>query len=152
MGHKGWMICSGLVWMMVGLWLLFKGIVLIAEGALGSHPEISLSFRYFASAQQGAAVLVALGLFIGFIKGRFVLSKTVRRVCLRISELSLPIRIKQVYAPSYLLLLTSMMLLGMVVRFIPIALDLKGAIDVAIGSALLNGSMLYWRAARSYAL
>ncbi|MDP1608919.1 MAG: hypothetical protein Q8L98_06370 [Chlamydiales bacterium] len=151
MGRKGWMICSGLVWMMVGLWLLFKGIVLIAEGALGAHPETSLSFRYFASAQQGAALLIALGLLIGFVKGRFVLSKTVRRVCLRISELSLPIHIKHVYAPSYLLLLASMMLLGMLLRFIPIALDLKGAIDVAIGCALLNGSMLYWRAARSYA-
>ena len=149
MGHKCWMICSGVMWMMIGVWLLFKGIVLIAEGALGGHPEISLSFRYFASAEQGAAVLVALGLFVGFIKGRFVLSKTVRRVCLRISELSLPIRIKQVYAPSYLFLLAGMMLLGILLRFIPIALDLKGAIDAAIGCALLNGAMLYLRAARS---
>jgi hypothetical protein len=44
-----------------------------------------------------------------------------------------------------------MMALGLVFRFLPIPIDLRGLIDVAIGSALINGAMLYFRAARATA-
>jgi hypothetical protein len=41
-----------------------------------------------------------------------------------------------------------MMMLGMIFRYLPIPIDVRGFIDLAIGSALMNGAMLYFRAAR----
>ncbi len=144
------MICSGLLWMAIGLWLLAKGIFLIAQGCFLADPQNSFSFQAFGDVQKGATSLVSLALLLGFIKGRFVLSKTARRVCLRIAALPLPILAKQVYSAPYLILISGMMLLGIAMKFLPIPLDLKGALDIAIGSALLNGSLLYFRAAFSF--
>ncbi|HAB98920.1 MAG TPA: hypothetical protein DCE71_03760 [Parachlamydiales bacterium] len=149
MKHKGWMICSGLLWMAIGLWLLAKGIFLIAQGCFIADPQLSFSFQAFGDVRKGATSLISLALLIGFIKGRFVLSKTVRRVCLRIASLPLPIRAKEVYSTSYIILILGMMALGMALKFLSIPLDLKGALDIAVGSALLNGSILYFRAAFS---
>ena len=149
MKHRSWIVCTGFLWAIVGFFLLYKGLHLVAEGSLGLKGQNSLAITLFGSGEKGATSLVAIGLLIGFIKGRFVLSKTVKRVCSRIAALPLPIRIGDVYSTSYLVLIGSMMLLGMLLRFIPIPLDVKGVIDVAIGSALLNGSMLYFRSAQS---
>lgn len=149
MKHKGWIIFSGFLWLAIGSWLLAKGLHLIAQGTFLSDPEHSLALRLFGPPQKAASTLIALSLLIGFIKGRFVLSKTVKRVSLHIASLPLPIQPKKVYAPSYLALLASMMLLGLILRFTPIPLDLKGALDTTIGSALINGSLLYFRAAYS---
>jgi hypothetical protein len=51
----------------------------------------------------------------------------------------------QAYDQKYWILLCLMMMLGMMFRFLPIAVDIRGGIDVAIGSALINGAMLYFR-------
>jgi hypothetical protein len=148
MGYKSWIVVSGLFWAAAGFSLLYKGLHLISQGALGPDGAYSLSASWFGGGERGATALVALGLLVGFIKGRFVLAKTVKRVCGRILSLSLPIRIGQVYSSSYVVLIGSMILLGMTLRFLPIPLDVRGVIDVAIGSALLNGSMFYFRAAQ----
>jgi hypothetical protein len=150
MKHKGWIFFSGFVWFTVGLFLLYKGLRFISEGTVLSG---SISDRFqgvFGSQQQTGTGLIAIGLLIGFVKGRFVLSKTVNRVVGRIRHLALPIRASQVYAPSYWILISSMVLLGMVIRFLPIPVDARGLIDVAIGSALINGAMLYFRVAKNY--
>ena len=149
MGHKSWMMVSGFFWAAVGFFLLYKGLHLIAEGSLGSNAAHSFAASLFGNAEKGAMGLVAFGLFVGFVKGRFVLAKTVRRVCARIAGLSLPIRLKEVYSVSYLVLIGSMIFLGMGLRLVPIPLEIKGVIDVAIGSALLNGSMLYFRVSQT---
>jgi hypothetical protein len=80
------------------------------------------------------------------MKGRFVLSKTVRRVVHRISSLSEPIRFLDVYSAKYFVLIASMILLGMTLRWLSVPSDIRGMIDVAVGSALMNGAMLYFRA------
>ena len=149
MKHRGWIVFSGFVWMTIGLWLLYKGLHFISDAAFSTD---SLCFRWssvFGSAQQGAAILIAAGLGIGFLKGRFVLSKTVHRVATRIASLPLPIRYSSVYPSSYWMVLSGMMMLGISLRFLPIPIDIRGLIDVAIGSALINGAMLYFRFARS---
>ncbi len=123
MKHRGWVALSGFTWFFIGAFLLYKGLHLISQAA----------FQPDSLCQQ-------LG---------FVLSKTVRRVVTRISSLPLPIRLKDAYSPAYWILIASMMALGMLFRFLPIPLDIRGIIDVAIGSALINGAMLYFRASRS---
>jgi hypothetical protein len=150
MKHRTWVVVSGLVWFIAGGFLLSKGLRLISDATLQID---SLSYRMkdtFGSAQQAATVLISIGLVIGFFKGRFVLAKTVRRVVSRIVSLPLPIKLKDAYAPSYWILIAGMMALGMLFRFLPIAMDLRGLIDVAIGSALINGALLYFRAARTH--
>jgi hypothetical protein len=134
MKHRGWIAFSGFLWFAIGGSLLYKGLKFISLGP----------------SQEMGTMLIALGLAIGFLKGRFVLSKTVARVSSRIASLPLPIRFKDAFSKSYWILIGCMMALGMLFRFLPISVEVRGVIDVAIGSALINGAMLYFRAAKNY--
>lgn len=150
MKHRAWIAFSGFVWLAIGTYLLYKGLRLISEATLSSA---SLCFHLkdvFGTSQQVGVFLIAMGLLIGFLKGRFVLSRTVHRISMRIANLSLPIRFADVYPSSYWILIVSMIALGVSLRFLPILIDVRGLIDVAIGSALVNGSMLYFRFAKSF--
>lgn len=148
MKQRGWILCSGSIWFAVGLMLMYKGLRFISDAQI--DPD-SLSFRFnqsVGSTSQAGNWIIFFALIVGFAKGRFVFVKTVQRVVSRIRSLSLPIRFFQVYTRSYWLLIGSMMMLGMVFRFLPIPVDVRGFIDLAIGSALMNGAMLFFRAAR----
>jgi hypothetical protein len=147
MTHRAWIVFSGFVWFAIGTMLLYKGLQFITDAAFQTN-SLSFQMRHtFGSSQEAATALIALGLIVGFFKGRYVLSKTVQRVVLRLAALPLPIRLKDAYTRSYWLLILGMMGLGMVFRFLPIPLDARGTIDVAIGSALINGAILYFRSA-----
>lgn len=148
LSHRNWIAISGFLWLGVGVFLLYKGLHLISDGVLKADTLCFKMKGLFGSPQQSGTALIAAGLLLGFMKGRFVLSKTVRRVALRITSLPLPIRFSSVYAPSYWILIGSMMGLGMMLKMFPIPMDLRGFIDTAVGSALINGAMLYFRAAR----
>ena len=151
MNHRGWIALSGFLWFGAGFSLLYKGIHFIADG-VRTAGTLTFHFREaFGSAESAGSVFIGIALIIGFLKGRFVLSKTVRRTSLRIQSLPLPISLFSVYPPAYWVLIASMIGLGLSLRFLPIPIDVRGLIDVAIGSALLNGAMLYFRAARSVA-
>jgi len=128
MSRRAWISISGLIWAFVGVLLLYKGLQIL--GAL-SYPE-------------QATWLVAGGLLVGFIKGRFILSKTVNRITARLNSLEQPIRFVDAYPKSYWLLLSAMMGIGVLLRLVP--REVHGFIDVAVGSALINGAMLYFRA------
>lgn len=149
MTHRTWVAASGFLWFFVGTFLLYKGLRLLTEAAFQADSLCARLQGIFGTAQQAATVFIALGLVIGFFKGRFVLGKTVRRVVARIAALPLPIRFRDAYSRSYWILISSMVALGLSFRFFPIAIDIRGTIDVAIGSALINGAMLYFRAARA---
>ena len=149
MKQRSWIVFSGYLWFFIGVFLLYKGLRLISE-AVFQPDSICFSLgQVFGSSQQAGSALIALGLVIGFLKGRFVLVKTVRRVVSRIAKLPAPVRFKDAYSPSYWILIGSMILLGMLFRFLPISIDVRGVIDVAIGTALINGAMFYFRAARA---
>ncbi len=139
--HRFCIRLTGFVWFAIGTWLFFKGLKYVSYGAF----EPSGISSFFATSERGAAILISAGLLVGFLKGQFVLRKTVTRVAGRIAALPMPLSIGKIYAPSYWILIGSMMLLGMSMNFLPIALDLRGAIDVAIGSALISGAILYFK-------
>lgn len=137
---------SGVLWMSIGILLLLKGFGYL----LHPSPELTPSLLPYLSsfgkdASQAPLFLVSIGLVIGFIKGRFILAKTASRVIKKIESLPNPCPILSVYSPTYLILLGSMVFLGMLFKWLPIAYDIKGVIDVAIGSALTNGSAFYFR-------
>jgi len=132
MDQRGWIYLSGALWFVIGLFLMYKGLFFISSAS----GHVNNWIIFFA-------------LMIGFLKGRFVLVKTVQKVVLRIRSLPSPIRFSQVYPKSYWILIGSMMMLGMALRYLPIPISVRGFVDLAIGSALMNGSMLYFRAARA---
>lgn len=134
MSKKIAIIFSGFLWMVIGVMLLSKGLRLIVGEAALSQDK-----------QQTALLLISIGLLIGFIKGRFILSKTVKRVVERILSLPLPLPLAKIYDRKYLILLASMMTLGMTLKFLPISANVLGTIDVVIGSALINGALIYLR-------
>ncbi len=149
MNHRAWIVISGFIWFFMGAFLLYKGLLLITQAAFQVGSLCYQLQGIFKTPQQAATIFMAIGLLLGFLKGRFVLAKTVKRVVNRITSLPLPIRLKDAYSPAYWILIGSMMLLGMTFRFLPIPVDLRGVIDIAIGSALINGAMLYFRMAKS---
>lgn len=150
-GHTMLIFVSGLVWLAVGCFLLPLGLNFIVESILSEnlrtqpHPILNFLAPYAGGVEQAVLTLIALALLIGFMKGRYVFAKTVQRSVSRILSLPNPVSLSKIYTPQYYLLLGSMVLLGVLVRFLP--LDVRGAVDVIIGSALINGAMLYFRQA-----
>ncbi|MBS0616368.1 MAG: hypothetical protein JSR58_07455 [Verrucomicrobia bacterium] len=132
MKHTSWIVVSGSLWLAIGVFLLTMGLKKIVLGTEG---------------EQTALLLISVGLLIGFFKGRFVLSKTVDRVCHRILSQPSPVALKQVYGKGYLFLIAGMMALGMILKWVPIPVHWVGLVDVAVGSALINGAFLYYRKA-----
>lgn len=147
MKHRGWIAFSGLIWLLAGCSLLYKGLHFISDAT--KLPQALYFQQFFGSAQSTGTALIAIALGVGFLKSRFIFTKTVQRVTSRIYSLPLPVRLKDVYAPSYWVLIGSMMGLGFSMRYIGLPLELRGLIDAAIGSALVNGAMLYFRVSRS---
>ncbi len=141
---------SGLVWLVVGCFLLPLGLnfivdCLLKENAAQPHPVLNFLAPYVGGLDQAAMVWIVLALFIGFLKGRRVFAKSVQRSVSRILTLSDPVSLSKIYTPGYYLLLGSMILLGILMRFT--TQDIRGGVDVAIGSALINGAILYFKQA-----
>ena len=149
MSAKKWIVISGVSWMVIGVYLMVKGLNWITQAMmLQETPRVLKWFVGLGgSLQQGGLLLICLALLIGFIKGRMVLSKTVARVVSRLRASKGPIPFANAYDRKYYVVVGFMMLLGLLLRFLPIAFDVRGAIDVVIGSALMNGAMLYFREA-----
>lgn len=145
---------SGLVWFAVGMWLLPLGLnLLLADTQGGSiidisrYPMIGAMVPYFGELEQVALLFVALGLFIGIFKGRFVLGKSARRSIERIKSFPNPTSLSNIYSAKYYILLGSMIGLGVTIKLLGLPNDIRGFVDVAIGAALINGAVIYFRAA-----
>lgn len=146
-----WIAISGIIWFIIGIGLLTLGLNFIiykAQAELHETTSLIAKTAPLAGGRENAALtLIVVGLIIGFIKGRFVLVKTVRRIVERILKLEPPIKISQVYSKGYLALIGMMILLGLSMKWLGLPLDVRGMIDVAIGSALMNGGVAYFRIA-----
>lgn len=145
MNAKKWILASGFIWLVAGFSLLNKGLQFIEAGLRSPGSLSHYLSNLLGSPQQGGTALIAIGLMVGFFKGRILLSKSSHRICSRIIHLEPPIRFTQVYPLSYWILIVGMMGLGFGMRFLPIPIDARGCIDIAIGSALVNGSLFYFR-------
>lgn len=147
-------LLSGLLWLAIGILLLYKGISYLSitgHGVVnGTDQGFSLIKKlteYTKNPQQSSLIIICIGLLIGLFKGRVVFRRTVDRVTLRIRSQKEPIAIGKVYSPGYVVLILGMMGFGVVFKYLPIPLDVKGLLDLSIGFALINGAMLYFRAA-----
>jgi hypothetical protein len=136
------LVFYGVMWLLIGLFLGAKGV------QYGLH-ELDFSDQQI---QNRLFMLLLTGMLVGLVKGRFVLSKVVDRVVRQIVEFEEPILLKQLMSRRYLFLILGMMSLGMVMKVLPISFALKAIIDAAVSTALLYGSMLYFRKAYQFHL
>lgn len=142
----GWI--SGLVWLGVGISLFVLGVNLLTAHLVtadGSYPLIDLVSPYFGGTEQATVVLIALALYFGFLKGKHVLGKSARQGIARLRTLPNPVSIAKIYSAKYYVLLGAMILMGMSLKYTGIPSDLRGFIDLIVGTALIQGALIYFR-------
>lgn len=145
------MICiSGIIWLVMGCFLLSLGLnfivgTLLIENAQAPHPVLHFFSPFTGGLEPSALLWTGIAFLIGLFKGRTVFAKSVTRSVNRILTLKNPAPISQIYPPAYYILLSSMVLLGVLVRYTP--MDIRGGVDVAVGSALITGAILYFKQA-----
>lgn len=152
--HNTLVFLAGVVWLIIGIFLLSLGIHFILEtvrnpalAQMGGKFSLAAYFgKYLSDKTQVAILIVTLSLLLGYFKGKMVLAKSVSRQIKRIATLPDPAPLKYLYSRGYYLLIAFMIGLGISMKFLPITVDTRGAVDVTIGSALINGAMLYFRA------
>ena len=152
--HVSAVLFSGVIWLLIGCLLTFKGVKYISVGAneafLGENTHFSMIafvLPLFNDYQKTIFTLIMVSLVVGFIKGRFVMSKTVNRVVRRIIALHAPFKIQEMYTKGYVILIGGMMMLGMGMKYFPIAADVRGFLDLAVGMALFQGAFLFFKRA-----
>lgn len=148
--HATLIAISGIVWLLIGSWLFLLGLNFLVESILVGNAHFKKPFIDAVSfltngAEAAALVLVLISLCVGYLKGRFIFSKTVNKSVERILTLPNPVSLSQIYTKKYYILLASMMLLGFIVRFT--TYDIRGTIDMIIGTALILGACLYFKQA-----
>jgi hypothetical protein len=150
-GHVMGIVISGMTWLAIGVLLTFKGLMLTVYSVCffneGSYPLVSVFNRLFGHLERSGICLIFLAMIIGMLKGRFVLAKTVNRFVKRILLIPSPLKLYNLFSWRYLVLIGCMMCLGIGLKFLPISKDIRGFIDLAIGSALINGAFLYFKQA-----
>lgn len=151
LSHTKLIVISGLIWFVIGVSLLRLGLNLITSTleSPGNYPLINFLQQYINTKESVALLLVVLALMIGYFKGSFVLGKSARRGVERIRSFPNPTSIANIYSAKYYILLGVMVGLGMSIKYIGLNSDVRGFIDVIIGSALINGAMIYFRLAKS---
>lgn len=149
--HATLIALSGAVWFAVGLYLLPLGIGFLMKSAeqsarfAGQAPLLeNLSFL---PVEQVALLVLAVALGVGYVKSKYVFAKAVQKGVARIRSLPTPAPFYSIYTPRYLILLGAMVLLGISLKYVGLPLDIRGFVDVAIGAALINGSVLYFKEA-----
>lgn len=155
--HRTLIMIAGFVWFTIGTFLLTLGIRFIletvrnpAQALHGRFSLLEMTSSFISDRNNAVVLLLTFGLLLGFLKGRMVLGKTVNRQVARLSTLPNPASLKHLYTKAHYLLIALMIALGISLRYLPISLDTRGFVDVAVGSALMNGAMLYFRSAANY--
>lgn len=154
LSHTKLIIISGLIWFAIGVYLLQLGLNLLLSGvgqdlATSSYPLLRTLSPFTGSLEMAIIVLVVIALMIGFLKGRFVLGKSAKRGVERLRSFSDPAPLAWIYSAKYYILLAAMIGLGISVKYMGLSNDVRGLIDAAIGSALINGAMIYFRQAKT---
>ena len=148
-GHVMGIILSGAAWFVIGCFLTFKGLVYFSKAFVSTEtgPLLTFFHRLMDHKEKGAMFLIFISLSVGLFKGRVVLAKTVSKSVKRLLLIPSPLKLSDLFPLQYTLLIFFMMSLGMLLRFMPVSFDIKGFIDLAVGSALINGAFLYFKQA-----
>jgi hypothetical protein len=147
--HSTLVYISGAIWLAVGFFLLQLGLrLMLAPSNLlesSSVPLLSSLKTMAGGIYEAAVALIAISLFIGFLKGKHILRKSARQGVERIRTLPNPTELYYIYNAKYYILLAIMIGLGASMRFLGIPNDIRGGVDIAIGAALINGAVEYFK-------
>ena len=128
---------AGFVWITVGLFLIYRGSGLY-----------NLAIMEQNTSRGTLIISVILGVVLGILKGKFVLSKTALRNRNRISQLVPPVSIQQVFSGPFYGFIAGMMILGFLLREFNEYLGgyvVVASIYCGIGMALIAASRVYWK-------
>ena len=128
---------AGLIWIIVGLFLIYRGSGLYNLAVIEQN-----------TSKETLIISVILGVVIGILKGKFVLSKTALRNRNRINQLVPPLSIHHVFSGSFYVLIAGMMILGFLLREFNAYLGgyvVVASIYCGIGMALIAASSVYWK-------
>lgn len=150
LSHTKLIVLSGIVWFAIGAYLLNLGLNLLIGSIAGTESTPLLTFLspFMGTLQTAALTLIIAALAIGYFKGRYVLGKSAKRGVDRIRSFPNPAPLSKIYSGKYYLLLGSMVALGISIKYMGLSNDVRGFIDAAIGAALINGAMIYFRLAQ----
>jgi hypothetical protein len=149
--HTTLIVISGLIWLAIGVYLLRLGLNFIIGGihsdtaSFVDYPLIHFLLPYSGGVEGAGIILIAISLLMGHAKGRYVLAKSARKGVQRILSFPNPTSLGNIYSAKYYILLGAMIALGVSVKYLGFASDIRGVVDVIIGSALINGAMFYFR-------
>lgn len=139
---------AGFIWAVTGVLLLVKGLRLLIESSqFGAHTSALMQkLSPIAGGSEGAALLlVSIALFIGFVKGRVILARSAKRTMDHLVAVGKNAGLKDLFTVRYIAIIALMMLLGRAMNWLNLESDLRGTIDVAVGAALIHGSMAFFR-------
>ena len=136
MNKNSLILIAGGLWCIIGLVLIIRGFGMYQLAGEEQH-----------STQIAITVSAIFSGLIGLVKGKFVLSKTAQRNRTRINGLEDPVRIHQVFAKPFYILIPMMMGLGILLRSFNEYLGgyvVVATIYCGIGMALIVSSRTYW--------
>jgi hypothetical protein len=137
LGKQRLLQVAGLIWIIVGLFLIYRSSGLYNLAVIEQNTS------------KGTLIIsVILGVVIGIIKGKFVLSKTALRNRNRINQLVPPLSIHQIFSGAFYSLIVGMMVLGFLLREFNAYLGgyvVVASIYCGIGMALIAASSVYWK-------
>ena len=137
MGKQRLLQIAGLIWVIVGLFLIYRGSGLYNLAVIEQN-----------TSKETLIISIILGVVIGILKGKFVLSKTALRNRNRINQLVPPLSIHQIFSGAFYGLIAGMMVLGFLLREFNTYLGgyvVVASIYCGIGMALIAASSIYWR-------
>ena len=137
MGKQRLLQIAGLIWVIVGLFLIYRGSGLYNLAVIEQN-----------TSKETLIISIILGVVIGILKGKFVLSKTALRNRNRINQLVPPISIHQVFSGPFYGFIAGMMILGFLLREFNAYLGgyvVVASIYCGIGMALIAASSVYWK-------
>lgn len=145
-------LISGIIWLSVGLMLLFRGLnfmdvlnsSFIYTGTL-FFPLVRFLFSYTQSYEMAVITLIAIALVVGHFKGRFVFRKKAKKLLAKLHLLPQKCQFFDVFEPSYIVLILFMMGLGFFLRWIQTPKDILSFIAIVVGFGLVQGSFVLIR-------
>jgi len=128
---------AGFIWIIVGLFLIYRGSGLYNLAVIEQN-----------TGKETLIISVMLGVVLGILKGKFVLSKTALRNRNRINQLVPPLSIHHVFSGPFYGFIAGMMILGFLLREFNAYIGgyvVVASIYCGIGMALIAASSVYWK-------